>query len=258
MSGTDRLSKKVAVVTGSTSGIGAAIARAFAGEGASVVVSGRRATEGVAVVDEIRRAGGAAVFHQADLADTAECRRLVERAKSEFGGLDILVNNAGIFPIVTFEKTTPELWDDVFAVNARAAFFCAQAAAPLLRERGGGSIVNVGSTHPFMTGAEQFVYGISKGTLYTMTRKLAELLAPDRIRVNWITVGWVLTEQERALRNVPDDDAEWIAANRGRLPLGEFTTEEDVSEACVYLASESGRHVTGTDLGVSSGLAIHL
>lgn len=253
-----KLDGRVAVVTGSTSGIGEGVAETLAREGASVVVSGRRAERGEAVVRRIVDAGGRAVFHEADLADAAQCRPLVDRAADEFGALDILVNSAGIFPVITFEETTVEDWDRVFALNARAAYFCAQAALPHMRSRGGGSITNIGSTHPFLTGEGQFVYGISKGALYTMTRKLAKLLAPDRIRVNWISVGWVLTEQERKLRNVPEDDSEWIAKHAPHNPLGEFTTVEDVAQATLYLASDSGRHVTGTDLGVHSGISIHM
>lgn len=253
-----RLESRAAIVTGSTSGIGRAIAVSLANEGARVVVSGRRDDLGEAVVEEIGRGGGTAVFHHADLSDVRECAPLCRRAVDEFGGLDILVNNAGIFPHVTFEETTVEQWDRIFAVNVRAAFFCCQAAAPLLRMRGGGAIVNIGSTHPFGTGAAQFAYGISKGALHTMTRKLALLLAPDKIRVNWISVGWVLTETERHRLGVPPDDTEWIDEHSRHLPLREFTTPEDVAEAVVYLASESGRHVTGTDLAVSSGISIHM
>ncbi|TFH05368.1 MAG: glucose 1-dehydrogenase [Spirochaetales bacterium] len=254
----DRLSGKVAVVTGSTSGIGAVIAQVMAAEGAAVVVSGRRAEQGEAVVNGILEAGGNAVFHQADLSTTSECALLCDRAHREFGGLDILVNNAGIFPEASFEDTTPELWDEVMGLNAKAAFFCAQAAVPFMKTRDGGSIINVGSTHPFGAGGNQFVYGVSKGTMLTLTRKLAMLLAKDKIRVNWISVGWVLSEQERALRNVPEDDAEWIARHQEYIPMREFTTSEDVAASCLYLAADSGRHVTGTDIGVNSGISIHM
>ncbi|TVQ24616.1 MAG: SDR family oxidoreductase, partial [Spirochaetaceae bacterium] len=216
-------------------------------------MSGRRADRGESIVRRIADSGGRAAFHQADLSDATACAPLCKRAADEFGGLDILVNNAGIFPVIEFEETTIEQWDRVFDLNARAAFFCAQAAVPMMRVRGGGSIVNIGSTHPFIAGAGQFVYGISKGALHTMTRKLAMLLAPDKIRANWISVGWVLTEEERRLRNVPDDDAAWIAEYQERNPMREFTSVDDVAEATLYLCADSGRRVTGTDLGVSSG-----
>lgn len=253
-----RLEGRVAVVTGSTSGIGEGIAVALAREGAAVVVSGRRADRGEAVVKAIAEDGGRAIFHEADLMDATQCRPLIERAADELGGIDILVNNAGIFPLITFEETTIDDWDRVFDLNARAAYFCSQAATPHMRARGGGSIVNIGSTHPFGVGTGQFVYGISKGALYTTTRKLAMLLAPDRIRVNWISVGWVLTEQERALRNVPDDGGEWIEQHKAGNPLGDFVSVEDVAEGVIYLSADSGKSVTGTDLGVSGGITIHM
>lgn len=256
-----RVEGRVAVVTGSTSGIGAGIAEALGREGAAVVVSGRRVERGEAVARRIRDAGGRAVFHQADLADADACRPLVERAVDEFGALDILVNNAGIFPLITFEETTPDDWDRVMNVNARAAYFCAQAAVPHMRAGGGGSIVNIGSAHPFGPGEGQFVYGVSKGALFTMTRKLAMILAADRIRVNWITVGWVLTEFESELRNVPTDPAAreaWMAEKRANLPMGDFTTVEDIAEGVLYFSSDAAARVTGTDLAVSAGIRIHM
>ena len=143
------LDGKVAVVTGSTSGIGRAIASTFAKNGAHVVVSGRRSDRGKAVAEEIRRAGGSALFHQTDVAVPGDCRAVIERAAKEFGGVDILVNNAGIFPRAEIEDTTPELWDEIFNVNLRGAFFCCQAAIPLMKGRGGGTIINIGSGHPF-------------------------------------------------------------------------------------------------------------
>ena len=191
-----RLEGKTAVVTGSTSGIGEAIARTFAARGANVVVSGRRGERGEGVAAAIREHGGKAVFVEADLTDTGDCKNVCTRAKEEFGGLDILVNNAGIFPRSTLEETTPEFWDKVYAVNIRGAFFCCQAAVPLMRERNGGSIINIGTVHPFVGAGRTLAYSTSKGALLTLTRNLAHILRKDHIRVNWVTVGWVLTEKE--------------------------------------------------------------
>jgi len=253
-----RLENKVAVVTGSTSGIGAAIARLFAAEGASVVVSGRRKERGEAVASSIRDKGGSATFEPADLTQIADCKRICESAVRHFGGLDILVNNAGIFPRATLEETTPEFFDNVLSINLRGAFFCTQAAVPHMRGRGGGSIINIGSLHPFSGVHDTLAYSISKGGLYTMTRKLAHILRRDRIRVNWITVGWVLTEKEIEVQAAHGRWREDLIEHGKQLPMGEYNTEEDITEACLYLAADSGAHVTGTDLNVSAGLGIRL
>jgi len=255
---TDVLRDKTALVTGSTSGIGAAIATAFAREGASVVVSGRREEEGRAVASRIVESGGRADFRKADLSRAETCAELCDFAADRFGGLDILVNNAGIFPAIPFDETTPEQWDAIFAVNARAPFFCCQAAARIMKPRGGGSIINIGSCHPFMAGEGQFAYGCSKGALYTLTRKLAMLLAPEKIRVNWITVGWVITEQELKLRTSQGHDREWFEARGNERTMSGFETEADIAAACVYLASDAAARVTGTDLAVNGALTIQM
>lgn len=253
------LDEKVAVVTGSTSGIGRAIAVAFAANGASVVVSGRRAERGNVVVGEIRKAGGRAVFHNTDIVDPKDCHALIETAEREFGAVDILVNNAGIFPRAEIEDTTPELWDEIFNVNVRGAFFCCQAAIPRMKKRGGGAIINIGSGHPFVGHSALTAYGVAKGALYTMTRKMAMTEAKHRIRVNWITVGWVLTEKELEVQAETEGrDLEELERMRERLPMGEFSTEGDIADACLYLAGPSGVRVTGTDILTSAGMAIHL
>ena len=252
----ERLQGKTAVVTGSTSGIGAAIAKGFAAEGARVVVSGRRKNEGKTVTEAIRRAGGHAVFQETDVRKPEDCERLCRRAASEFGGLDILVNNAGVFPRADFDGTTAEVWDMMFEVNTRGAFLCSKAAVPLMRKQRGGSIINVGSGHAFVGWERLFAYGCSKGALYVMTMKLAKILAKDRIRVNWITVGWVLTEMELAVQVSDGHDDEWLRKNAPSLPMGQYNTVEDVAAACVYLGSDEAARVTGSDVNVSAGMVI--
>jgi len=254
----NRLHGKIAVVTGSTSGIGEGIARAFAAEGARVVVSGRREDRGQNVAAAIRDSGGQAVFQAADVARPEDCERLCRRAAEEFGGLDILVNNAGIFPRMPPDQTTVEFWDAIFDTNVRGAFLCSKAAVPLMRGRGGGAIINIGSGHAFGgTGGGLFAYGASKGALYVMTVKLASVLARDRIRVNWVTVGWVLTEMEFQTQAREGRDRQTLLANESRLPMGQYNTVEDIAEGCIYLASDAAARVTGSDLNISAGMCLH-
>ncbi len=254
-----KLSNKIAIVTGSTSGIGEEIARTFAREGASVIVSGRRTERGEAIVQSIRDNGGMAVFQQGDLTTPEDCKALVRRAQDEFGGLDILVNNAAVFPRVEFDNITVEEWDREFNLNFRAAFLCSQAAIPLMNVRGGGSIINMGSCHTFSGASEKlFTYSCTKGALYMMTMKMALAMARQRIRVNWITVGWVLTEKEYEVEAGQGLNAQELE-ERGRrvIPMGEFNTEAEMAAGCLYFASDDAIHVTGSELNISSGLCVH-
>ncbi|NOZ22998.1 MAG: glucose 1-dehydrogenase [Planctomycetes bacterium] len=255
---TKRLEGKVAVVTGSTSGIGVGIVKAFAAEGARIVVSGRRKERGEEVAAEARNAGGEAVFHQTDVLKPEDCEGVCRRAVDEFGGLDILVNNAGVFPRANFEDTDADLWDRIFDINVRGPFLCSKAAAPLMRARGGGSIINIGSGNAFGFYNALFAYSTSKSALHAMTMRLARILAPDRIRVNWITVGWILTEKEFDIQAGEGHDPEWLKQHEAHLPMGQYNTVEDVTAACVYLASDDAIRVTGADLAAAAGMGIHI
>ncbi len=251
-----QLSGKVAVVTGSTSGIGAAIAQRLAADGARVVVSGRREDAGQAVVEAIVAAGGQARFQRCDLRSPDDCRALCDAAGAAYGGLDVLVNNAGIFPRASLEETTPELWDDIMVTNLRGPFLCAQAALPYMRQRGGGCIINVGSGNAYVAGRSLLAYGVSKGALLNLTMNLAKLLAPDHIRVNWLTVGWVLTEKEYEVQAGEGRSATELEQIAERLPWGQFNTPDEYGAACAWLASDEARHVTGCELNSSAGLTV--
>jgi NAD(P)-dependent dehydrogenase (short-subunit alcohol dehydrogenase family) len=253
-----RLQDKVAVVTGSTSGIGEGIAAMFAAEGAKVVVSGRREAEGQQVVERIQAAGGTAVFQRCDLAVPADCDALIQRAVDEFGELEILVNNAGIFPRYSREETTAEVWDHIMDVNVRGAMLCGRAAEPLMTARGGGSIINIGSGNAFIAGERIFAYGVSKGALYNMTMNWARYLARHRIRVNWITVGWVMTEMEFEVQEGEGNSREAMLERAKHLPMGEYTTPEDIAAACVYLASDEAVRVTGSNINCGAGLGVRV
>jgi NAD(P)-dependent dehydrogenase (short-subunit alcohol dehydrogenase family) len=250
------LVSKVAVVTGSTSGIGEGIARRLAADGASVVVSGRRTELGERVVREITDAGGHALFVRADVAHEDDCEALIAGAVSRLGRLDILVNNAGIFPSLPVEQVTVDLWDQVFAVNVRGPFLCSRAAIPPMRKQGSGCIVNVGSTTAYRgaAGLTRLAYASSKGALLTMTKTMALALLTDRIRVNWVTVGWVATPGEIELRDkLMGDGQAFIDKLNEESPLGRMETVEDIAAGVAYLVSDEASHVTGCELNISGG-----
>ncbi len=241
------LKNKVAIVTGSTLGIGKGIAYYFAGLGAKVVVSGRDADRGAAVVKEIRQAEGDADFMAADLSDVDQCRRLIRFASERFGGLDILVNNAAITSRGHIESTPLELWDLIMAVNLRAPFICIQEAIPLFKARGGGSVVNIGSVNAYIGEPKLAAYSVSKGGLMTLTKNAASALRRNRIRVNQINVGWTLTEgEERVKRQEEGLGPEWVQEAIATRPFGRLLSPQDIAYAAAYFASDESECVTGT------------
>jgi NAD(P)-dependent dehydrogenase (short-subunit alcohol dehydrogenase family) len=255
-SGSDRvrLRDKVIVVTGSTRGIGEDIAVVAAGEGARVVVSGRDERAGEAVVGRIERAGGVAVFARADVAVAADCQRLVEAAVSRFGRLDGLVNNAGIFPRSSLLETDEAFFDLLFGIDLKGAFFCCRHGVAAMVKGGGGSVVNIGSTHAWAGARDLAAYAVAKGALHTLTRHIAKNYARDRVRANWVTVGWVETPGEVSRVETEGLDAAWLRGQgRERVPLGRLQTGTDIAWATVYLLSDEAAQVTGTEIHVTGG-----
>ncbi len=189
MTASGRLAGKVALITGSTSGIGAGMAKIFAREGASVMISGRNVDAGRKVIEEIASEGvphQALAFQSADLTDVEQCRALVPSVQRAFSGLDILVNNAAEYTRGTIEDTTVELWDYHMALNVRAPFVLTQSAIPAMRARGGGSIINIGSVNAYIGGANLTSYSVSKGALMTLTKNVAQQVSSYKTRVNQI------------------------------------------------------------------------
>jgi NAD(P)-dependent dehydrogenase (short-subunit alcohol dehydrogenase family) len=237
--------------------MGEGIARRLALEGAAVVVSGRRTEHGERVARGIRESGGQATFIRADVASEADCAALIRGAAEHFGRLDILINNAGITPASPLEQQTVEQWDEIFAINVRGAFICCREAVPFMRRQGGGRIINIGSTVPYRAKMDRLAYACSKGALLTMTKILARGLLADRILVNWITVGWVATPAEIALRNhLEGDGLAFLEEKSRQAPLGRLETVEDIAAGVAYLASDKASHVTGCELNISGGLWI--
>jgi len=245
---TQRLQGKVLVVTGSTQGLGAAIARRAVRLGAAgIVVCGRDRARGEAVRDELAALGCDALFVAADLADARACREVVRACDARFGRLDGLVNAAGLSTRGTLDDTSVELWDTLFAVNARAPFVLMQEAARVMRRVGdGGSVVNVitMASHggePALTG-----YSASKGALATLTRNAGYQLQPDRIRVNGLNIGWTATEGEHAVQTGGGQPEDWQAAAAASRPFGRLLSPDDIAPMVTYLLSDAARMLTGS------------
>ncbi len=241
----NRMDGKVCVVTGATQGLGAAIARRLAAAGAAgVVVTGRNAVRGEAVAKGL---GVPALFVQADLADAADCARVMAETDVRFGRVDVLVNAGALTDRGTILTTSPELFDRMFATNVRGPFFLMQAAIRLMIRDGiPGAILNIGSTsalagQPFIS-----AYCASKGALATLTANTAFAVMGNRIRVNQLNPGWMATDHERALQLAESGDPDWEAKARARLPFGRLIDPEEVAKAVNYLVSDDAGLMTGS------------
>jgi len=244
------LKGKTIIVTGGTRGIGRALVKGIAAEGANVAFSGR---DEAAAADVLRETDGKAHFIPADLTDAEACFALVDKAAEHYGSLDGLVNNAGIFPPGNILDTSVETLDNVLSVNIRAAFLLCQRAIPLMLKNG-GSIVNIGSTH-FEAGSPALAaYAVSKGALRTLTRHIAYNYAGAGIRANWITVGWVLTDGDYAAQRARGLSDDQIKANaKERIPSGKYQDASEITNAAVFLLSDKSASHTDTDMRVTGG-----
>jgi NAD(P)-dependent dehydrogenase (short-subunit alcohol dehydrogenase family) len=248
------LTGRVALVTGSTSGIGRGIARTLAALGANVVVHGRKPEREQEALAAIATDRSIARYVAADVADPEACRRLVDEAGRAFGGLDILVNNAADTSRGNVEDTSLELWERILAINLRAPFLLVQLAIPHFRARGRGSIINIGSINAYIGETKLCAYSVSKGGLMTFTKNAATFLAKDRIRINQINVGWTLTEgEERVKREQEGKGPEWLAEAVKTRPFGRLLSPEDIAWAVAYLASDASECVTGSVLDLEQG-----
>lgn len=252
------MADKVVVVTGATRGIGKGIALMCADEGAKVVVGGINEEEGRQAVRDITESTGQeAWFVRADVSLPDDCRELIDRTVGRFGRIDGLVNNAGIFPRGDMLDTSEELFDEIFAVNIKGAFFCSQYAMKAMLAGEGGSIVHIGSTNGYNGQKDLAAYSCSKGAMRTLSKHIAGNYAERQIRSNWITVGWVASEGEIGLHERMGIDAKRLEQmGQENVPSGRLQTAKDNAYGVVYLLSDESSQVNGTELMITGGFRI--
>jgi 3-oxoacyl-[acyl-carrier protein] reductase len=246
-----KLKDQVAVVTGASKGIGAAIAKALAAEGASVVVNYSSSKSGAdKVVAEITSKGGKAIAVQGDVSKQADITRLFAETKKSYGHVDILVNNAGVYAFSPLESVTEESFHTHFNLNVLGLLLTTKEALKLFTDKG-GSVINVGSAISRLTPPNTSVYTGTKGAVDVITRSLAKELGPRKIRVNSINPGMIETEGVHTAGFVEGDFRKFVES---QAPLGRIGQTDDISPTAVYLASSDSKYMTGEILPVSGGL----
>jgi len=245
-----KLNGKVAVVTGASKGIGAAIAKALARDGAAVVVNYVSSKAGAdAVVQEITSAGGKAIAAQADVSKSSDAQALIDKAKNEFGRIDVLVNNSGIYEFAAIEDLTEDHYRKQFDVNVLGVLLATQAASPHLGE--GASIINISSAITHVNTPTAAAYAGTKGAVNAISGVLANELAPRKIRVNVVSPGFVVTEGTHTAGIVGSDMEAGLIA---QTPLGRSGQPEDIADVVAFLASDDARWLTGEVITASGGI----
>lgn len=245
-----RLKDKVAVVTGSSRGVGHSVALAYGKEGAKVVVNFTSSEKAaLEAVDAIKGMGGDAIAVKADVAAKAEAEALIQSAVDRFGRLDILVNNAGFTRPALMLKMTEEQWDQVLDIHLKGAFLCSQAAGLQMKEQKNGKIINVTSVAGLVGTVGQVNYSAAKGGVVSMTKSIARELARYNVCANVISLGIVATDMTEKIRS----DEKLKEIYMSRILLRRFAEPEDISPPFVFLASDESRYITGQLLCVDGG-----
>ncbi len=252
----DRLKGKVAVVTGSTSGIGVGIANLFAAEGAKVVICGRRAEKGQAVVDAIVEKGGEATYHFMDITAVESIEQLFADTAEKYGKIDILVNNAANVGLKDgrVDELTLEMWDNIFDSDVRGTFYATKCVLPYMQKNeNGGSIINIGSMASCGGDLGSTAYACAKAGVDMLTQSTALQYGKQRIRCNCVRPGLIVTPQNEA--HVPQALKDIFLSN---IMVDRYGCPEDIGHMCVYLASDESAYVTGQIVNVDGGLNSHV
>jgi D-xylose 1-dehydrogenase len=248
----ESLRSRVVFISGGSSGIGAELVRAFAGQGAKVAFCGTKPEGGKALIDEVIAAGHTAPWYGAcDVRDVVAYQALLGRAAKELGPIRVLINNAGRDDRHKMEDVTPEFWDDRLALNLKHYFFAIQAVAPGMEKAGGGSVINMGSVS-WMRGRPNLVgYTTAKAGILGLTRTLARELGPRNIRVNALVPGAIVTERQTALHRDPVADQQFLDAQCLKIRLD----SGHVARATLFLAADDSDGMTGQHVLVDAGIA---
>ena len=257
-----RLQDRITLVTGSSSGIGSAVAKSMAAEGAKVIVNYARSSKGAeAVVKEIKATGGEAIAIQADISQEDQVKSMFQQIFEQYGTIDVLVNNAGLQKDANLVDMTLEQWNRVIGVNLTGQFLCAKEAVKEFKRRGvvperscsAGNIICMSSVHEVIPWAGHCNYAASKGGVMMLMKSMAQELAPDKIRVNSIAPGAIKTPINSDAWDTPAAEAELLKL----IPYGRVGIPEDIGKAAVWLASDESEYVQGTTIYVDGGMTLY-
>jgi len=252
-----RLAGKVALVTGGGTGIGRAIALAFAREGAKVAVAGRRVEKLQETVAELEKIGGEGIAIACDVSSARDGEKAVQETAARFGRLNVLVNNAGVLKVATIEATSEEEWDRMMTINLKGPFLMSRAALPEFRKAGGGAIVNIGSVLGLVAMKDRAAYCTSKGGVTLLTKAMAVDHAKDNVRANCICPSIVETELVAGLFEASAEGKALRDARVASIPLGRMGRPVDVAEMAVFLAAEESSWLTGAAIPLDGGLSAY-
>jgi len=243
------LANQIIVVTGSTTGIGEAIARRAASQGARVMIHGTRERAARDVAESIRAANGEADYVVASLQEADAPARIIQQTIERWGGIDALINNAALTIRCDLEQADLEIFERTMAINVRAPLFLIREALPYFRQQGGGRVMNIGSINAYCGERPLLIYSMSKGAMMTMTRNLADAHGAEGLRVNQINVGWTLTPNEYALKRKEGLPENWhLQLPVSNAPSGRIFSPEEVAETVLYFLSSGAALINGAVL----------
>lgn len=244
------LDGKVALITGGSKGIGKAVALAYAREGADIALAARGPEDLERTAKEVEALGRRALAVPTDVSDNEQVKALVEKTTAELGTIDILVNNAGAAPFMsTMDSIREDGFEKYFRINFNSAFYCTHAVAPILLEKGSGSVVNMASVAGYIASPGLTYYSTAKAAMINLTKTVAREWAASGVRVNAIAPGWIETDLNEGARQDPG----WYEGIRSMIPMGRWGTPEEVAAVALFLASDASSYMTGSIIVIDGG-----